>query len=123
MCSDYKIGAFSNSISEPFHALIQLKVNYFRKQSFGKNKDFSAFKKKSAIWRVLEANHSHLELWVTIFLPDRQPPLIFVRFISNFLCMCSYFEVNETKIKGGCQSGRKVMPHDSKSDKVKDYRL
>ena len=33
---------------------------------------------------------SLLELWVTTFLPDLQPPLIFVRFISNFLCMCSY---------------------------------
>ena len=27
-----------------------------------------------------------------------------------------FFEVNPTKIKGGCQSGRKVVPHDSKSD-------
>ena len=26
------------------------------------------------------------------------------------------FEINQTKIKGGCQSGRKVVPHDSKSD-------
>ena len=26
------------------------------------------------------------------------------------------FEVNQTKIKGGCQSGRKVVPHNSKSD-------
>ena len=25
-------------------------------------------------------------------------------------------QVNQTKIKGGCQSGRKVVPHDSKSD-------
>ena len=24
--------------------------------------------------------------------------------------------LNQTKIKGGCQSGRKVVPHDSKSD-------
>ena len=32
---------------------------------------------------------SLLELWVTNFLSDRQPPLIFVRFVSNFLCMCS----------------------------------
>ena len=29
------------------------------------------------------------EWWITTFLPDRQQPLIFVRFISNFLCMCS----------------------------------
>ena len=26
------------------------------------------------------------------------------------------FEVNQTKIEGGCQSGRKLVPHDSKSD-------
>ena len=26
------------------------------------------------------------------------------------------FEVNQTKIKSGCQSGRKVVPNDSKSD-------
>ena len=25
------------------------------------------------------------------------------------------FEINRTKIKGGCQSERKVVPHDSKS--------
>ena len=26
------------------------------------------------------------------------------------------FEINRTKIKGGCQSGKKVVPHDSRSD-------
>ena len=26
------------------------------------------------------------------------------------------FEINQTKIKGGCQSGTKVVIHDSKSD-------
>ena len=26
------------------------------------------------------------------------------------------FEINQTKIKGGCQLGRKVVPHNSKSD-------
>ena len=26
------------------------------------------------------------------------------------------FEINQTNIKGGCQSGRKVVLHDSKSD-------
>ena len=26
------------------------------------------------------------------------------------------FEVNQTKVKGGCQSGRKVVPNDCKSD-------
>ena len=34
---------------------------------------------------------SLLELWVTTFLPDWQPPLIFVLFISNFLCICSCY--------------------------------
>ena len=32
---------------------------------------------------------SLIESWVTTFLPNWQLPLIFVRFISNFLCMCS----------------------------------
>ena len=32
---------------------------------------------------------SLLELWVTSFLPDWQTPLIFVRFISNFFCICT----------------------------------
>ena len=32
---------------------------------------------------------SLLELWGTTFLHNWQPPLIFVRFISNFLCICS----------------------------------
>ena len=26
------------------------------------------------------------------------------------------FEVHQTKIKGGCQTGKKVVPHDYKSD-------
>ena len=26
------------------------------------------------------------------------------------------FDINQTKIKGDCQSGRKVLTHDSKSD-------
>ena len=30
--------------------------------------------------------------------------------------IASTFEANRTKIKGGCQSGRKVVTHDSKSD-------
>ena len=34
---------------------------------------------------------SLIELWVTTFLP---PPLIFFRFISNFLCICSYSMTN-----------------------------
>ena len=30
--------------------------------------------------------------------------------------MLKKFEINRTKIKGSCQSGRKVVPQDSKSD-------
>ena len=37
---------------------------------------------------VSSRGKSLLGLWVTTFLPNRQPPLIFVRLISNFLCMC-----------------------------------
>ena len=41
---------------------------------------------------------------------------LFVHMLSQYgQCLCD-FEVNHTKIKGGCQSGRKVVPHDSKSD-------
>ena len=32
---------------------------------------------------------SLLELWIIPLPPDWQPPLILVRFISNYLCMCS----------------------------------
>ena len=38
---------------------------------------------------VFTRGKSLLELWVTTFLPNWQPPLIFVQFISNFLCMAS----------------------------------
>ena len=33
---------------------------------------------------------SLLESWVITFLPNWQLPLIFVRFISDFFCMCPY---------------------------------
>ena len=35
---------------------------------------------------------------------------------NSCACASAHFEVNQTKIKGGCQSGKKVVPHDSKSD-------
>ena len=47
------------------------------------------FKRTLYIYIMAARGNSLLELWVTTFLPDRQSPLIFVRFISNFLCMCS----------------------------------
>ena len=43
--------------------------------------------KKSGIEYI--RGKSLIESLDTTFLPDWQPPLIFVRFISNFLCMCS----------------------------------
>ena len=33
------------------------------------------------------------------------------------------FEINLTKIKGGCQSGRKVVTHNSKSDLPLDDKV
>ena len=33
------------------------------------------------------------------------------------------FDINRTKIKGSCQSGRKVVTHDSKSDFPPDFTL
>ena len=33
------------------------------------------------------------------------------------------FEINRTKIKGGCQSGRKVVTHDFKSDLLLVIRI
>ena len=75
---------------------------------------------------------SLLELWVSAFLSDSQPPLIFVWFTSNshkhkpkrsilaqtilLEHMHKKFEINWTKIKGTCQSGKKRVTHDSKSD-------
>ena len=35
--------------------------------------------------------------------------------MASAQCSCD-FEVNQTKIKGGCQSGRKAVTHNSKSD-------
>ena len=61
----------------------------------------------------------------TTFLPDWQPPLIFVQFTLKsheyYLAtllehMHKKFEIKRTKIKGSCQSGIKVVTHDSKSD-------
>ena len=45
--------------------------------------------------------------------------LIYLKLLLHVLsqygqCSCD-FEINQTKIKGGCQSGRKVVTHNSKS--------
>ena len=44
-------------------------------------------------------------------------------FPSLLVHMHKKFEINQTKIKGGCQSGRKVVPHNSKSDLPLDKLL
>ena len=43
---------------------------------------------------------SLLELWVTTFLPNWQPPLIFVRFTSKFLCMSTYCAAHAQEVWG-----------------------
>ena len=47
------------------------------------------FQPLSRLAASLTIGKSLLELWVTTFIPNWQTPLIFVRFISNFLCMFS----------------------------------
>ena len=52
---------------------------------------------------VITRGKSLLELWVTTFLPDWQPPLIFVQFISNSMCMCydsvdTYYSVDSAHV-------------------------
>ena len=43
---------------------------------------------------LISRGKSLLELWVTTFLVEWQPPLIFVLFILNFLYMCSHSVAN-----------------------------
>jgi len=79
-------------------------------------------------WVMIMWCHSRgksiLESLGTTFLPNWQPPLIFVWFTSKLTWalailldhMHKKFDINRTKIKGGCQAGRKVVTHNSKSD-------
>ena len=67
---------------------------------------------------------SLLELWVTTFLPSDSQLLSLFDLLQNHMNtshtirahMHKKFEINRTKIKGGCQSGRQVVTHNSKSD-------
>ena len=69
---------------------------------------------------------SLLESWGTTFLPNLRPPLIFVLFISKShqhqpyyqsTCARSLRSIGQIlRDKGSCQSGRKVVTHNSKSD-------
>ena len=66
----------------------------------------------------MEANvirgKSLLKSWDTTFLPDWQPPLMLAILLELLEHMHKMFEINRTKIKGGCES--EVVTHDSKSD-------
>ena len=63
--------------------LYQIEIKVHIQNSYG-----NSFSEVGKIKELL--GKSFLELWVTTFLSDWQLPLIFVRFISNFFCMCSY---------------------------------
>jgi len=58
-------------------------------EDFSNLHDYSILHDYSVRQSTYSRGKSLLELWVTTFLPDWQPPSIFVRLISNFLCMCS----------------------------------
>ena len=74
---------------------------------------------------ILEANHFwnreyHLYSWLT---PTLNLCLAYfkITWALDILHMLKKLEINWTKIKGGCQSGRKVVTHSSKSDLPLDY--
>ena len=50
-------------------------------------KETSSHLHQSKLVQLAARGKSLLELWVTIFLPNWQQPLIFDRLISNFFCM------------------------------------
>ena len=47
-----------------------------------------------------------MEIWVDLGFESSEVSLVHIH---------KKFEVNQTNIKGGCQSGRKVVTHNSKS--------
>ena len=76
------------------------------------------------IHNIATRGKSLLESRGTTFLPYWQLPLIFVWLTSKSQWalaillehMHKKFEINRTKIKGGCQLARKVVTYNSKSD-------
>ena len=70
---------------------------------------------------LLEANDSLNRGLPRFFLTDSPPNLCLIYFKITWTLaallehMHRKFEMNRTKVKGGCQSRRKVVPHDSKS--------
>ena len=75
-------------------------------------------------WMDVAMGKSLLEKWGTTFLPDLQISLnlylIYFKITRSLAILLEYmhkkFEINWTKIKGGCQSGRNVVTHNSNSD-------
>ena len=74
------------------------------------------------IFFILEANHSKNH-GVPLYFPTASLPniyLIYFKMIWVLAILIEHmqkkFEINWTKIKGGCQSGSKVVPHDFMSD-------
>ena len=68
--------------------------------------------------KFLEANHSY----------NRGVPFFFTTDSPLKLCLIYFkiIEINQIKIKGGCQSGRKVVTHNAKSDLpliVSDFQM
>ena len=70
--SSPKPGCSHSTSSEPAHYTVRM-----------------IFYLKLTVKNCCDSGKSLLELWVTTFLPDWQTPLIFVWFISSFLCMGS----------------------------------
>ena len=71
---------------------------------------------------ILEANHSKNH-GIPLFFPTYSHPLSLSDLLQNHMNiamllehMHKKFEINPTKIKDGCQSGRKVLTHNAKSD-------
>ena len=77
----------------------------------------------NAVQCTFTRGKSLLESRGTTFLPDWHPPnlcLIYFKITWAPAILLEHmhkkFEINRTKIKGGCQSGRKGVTHDSKND-------
>ena len=75
-----------------------------------------------SIFSILEANHSQNHGLPLFFPTDSYANLcpIYLKLLVHVLLKYGYyssdFEVNRTKIKSGCQLGRKVVTHDSNLD-------
>ena len=87
---------------------INVSLNDYKRFGKGKKKHITARGK------------SLLKSWGTTFPPDWKPPSIYFKITWALAILLEHmhkkFEINLTKIKGSCQSGRKMVTHNSKSD-------